>query len=180
MSRLIFIEVCCDFKHYCLVMKTNFKCEANFVSSGSKIVKRLRRQKYDPVIIERTICPVIGRSTALYWSSRRLGQYMSKPPQRSYGPHPHPLCLLVGTPSVFGPKLASRRAEHSLLWRTSLYIFFDILFYQLSCLRNNFYGRSALVGCWSSVFIKRIIYKFLNMCPFDCTAFAVSWKVGIP
>ena len=31
------------------------KCEANFVSSGSKIVKRIRRRKYDPVIIERTI-----------------------------------------------------------------------------------------------------------------------------
>ena len=31
------------------------KNEANFVSSGSKIVKRLRRRQYDPVIIERTI-----------------------------------------------------------------------------------------------------------------------------
>ena len=29
------------------------KCEASFVSSGSKIVKRLRRRKYDPVIIDR-------------------------------------------------------------------------------------------------------------------------------
>ena len=27
------------------------RCEANFVSSGSKIVKRLRRRKYDPLII---------------------------------------------------------------------------------------------------------------------------------
>ena len=31
------------------------KCEANFVSAGSKTVERLRRRKYDPVIIERTI-----------------------------------------------------------------------------------------------------------------------------
>ena len=31
------------------------RCEANFVSSGSKIVKRLRCRKYDPLIIERTI-----------------------------------------------------------------------------------------------------------------------------
>ena len=38
------------------------KCVANFVS---KIVKRLRRRKYDPVIIERTIGLVIGPSTAL-------------------------------------------------------------------------------------------------------------------
>ena len=35
-------------------------------------------------------------------------------------------------------------------------------------------------ACWSSVFIRRIIYKFLNVCPFDYTAFAVSGKVGIP
>ena len=31
------------------------KCETNFVSSGSTIVKRLRRWKYDPVINKRTI-----------------------------------------------------------------------------------------------------------------------------
>ena len=44
------------------------KCEANFVSSGSKIVKRLRRRKYDPVIIERTISLVISPSTDSYRS----------------------------------------------------------------------------------------------------------------
>ena len=68
-------------------------------------------------------------------------------------------------------------------WRMSLYIF-DILFrqyfYHLTRLRNNCYGLVALVGCWFSVFIKRIIYKFLNVCPFDYTAFAVSENVGIP
>ena len=37
-----------------------------FFSSGSKIVKRLRRRQYDPVIIERTIGHVLGPSTALY------------------------------------------------------------------------------------------------------------------
>ena len=36
----------------------------------------------------------------------------------------------------------------------------------------------AFVGCWSSVIIWRIIYKFLNVCPFDCTAFVVSGNVG--
>ena len=44
------------------------RCEANFVSSGSKIVKRLRRRKYDSLIIERTIGLVLGPSTALYRS----------------------------------------------------------------------------------------------------------------
>ena len=38
----------------------------NFISSGSKIVKRLRRRQYDPVIIERTIGLVLGPCTALY------------------------------------------------------------------------------------------------------------------
>ena len=56
------------------------KCEANFVSSGSKIVKRLRRRKYDPVIIERTIGLVLGPSTSLYrsialWLTRRWRLY---------------------------------------------------------------------------------------------------------
>ena len=38
----------------------------NFISSDSKIAKRLRRRQYDPVIIERTIGLVLGPSTALY------------------------------------------------------------------------------------------------------------------
>ena len=36
---------------------------------------------------------------------------------------------------------------------------------------------SALVGCRSSVSIRRIICNFLNVCPFDYTAVAVSGKV---
>ena len=39
---------------------------ANFISSGSKIVKRLRRRQYNPVIIERTIGLVLGPSKTLY------------------------------------------------------------------------------------------------------------------
>ena len=33
-----------------------------------------------------------------------------------------PLWLLVGAPLVLGPEFASRRAEHGLLWRMSLFI----------------------------------------------------------
>ena len=44
------------------------KGETNFISSGSKIVKRLRRRQYDPVIIEKTIGLVLGLLTALYRS----------------------------------------------------------------------------------------------------------------
>ena len=42
------------------------KVEANFISSGSKIVKRIRRPRYDPAIIERTVGLVLGPFTALY------------------------------------------------------------------------------------------------------------------
>ena len=164
--------------------------KANCVSSGSKIVKRLRCRKYDPVIIERTIGFVLGPSTALNRSflkhctltNKAMGtiwRYFSKPPQRRQGPDPPPLWLLVGTLLVLGPELAFRRAEHSHSGGC-LYIFLICCFYHLTCLCYNLYGLSALVGCWSLAFIRRIIYKFLNVCPFDYTAFVVSGIVGIP
>ena len=99
---------------------------------------------------------------------------LSTPPQRRQGPDPRPFRLLVGTLLVIGPELTSWRAEHSLLWRMSLYIF-DIVFYHLTCSCHTFYALSALAGCWSSVFIRRIIYKFLNICSFDYIAL---WLVG--
>ena len=37
-----------------------------------------------------------------------------------------------------------------------------------------FYDLSALVGYWGLVSIRKIIYKFLNVCPFDNMAFAVG------
>ena len=133
---------------------------------------------------------VLGPSTALYRSFLEhctltnkvvgtLWRDFSKTPKRSHGPDPRPLWLLVGTPLILGPELASRRAEHSHSGGC-LYIFWIYCFYHLTCLCNNFYGLSVLVGCLSSSFIRRIIYKFLNVCPFDYTAFAVSGKVGIP
>ena len=44
------------------------KGKTNFISLGSKIVKRLRRRQYDPMIIKRTIGLVIGPVTSLYRS----------------------------------------------------------------------------------------------------------------
>ena len=72
------------------------KSESNFISSGSKIVKRLRRRQYDPEIIERTISLVLGPFTALYRSflkrctltNKAVGtvwRALSKPPQRRTG-----------------------------------------------------------------------------------------------
>ena len=160
------------------------------MSSGSKIVKHLRRRKYDPLIIERTIGLVLGLSTALYRSflehctltNKAVGTIwrdFSKPPQRRQGPDLCPLWLLVGTPKVLGPELAFRQVEHSHSGGC-LYIFLIYCFYRLTCLWNNFSGLSVLVGCWSSAFIRRMIYTFLNVCHFNYTAFSVSGKVGIP
>ena len=41
----------------------------------------------------------------------------------------------------------------------------------------DFYDLSAWDGCWFDVYIRRFIYKFLNVCPFDYTAVAGSGKV---
>ena len=85
-----------------------------FISLGSKIVKRLRRRQYDPLIIERTIGLVLGPCTALYRlflkhctltnkTVETIWRALSKPPLR-------PLWLLDGTPSAIRPELAFSRA----------------------------------------------------------------------
>ena len=115
------------------------KGEANFISSGSKIVKRLRRRQYDPAIIERTIGLVLGPFTALYRSflkrctltNKAVGtiwRALSKPPQRRQGPDPRPLWLLVGTPSAFGPELAYRlRVAQPTLMDVARYFWYTLI-----------------------------------------------------
>ena len=118
------------------------KGEANFISSGSKIVKRLRRRQYDQAIIERTIGLMLGPCTALYRSFlkrctltnkavRTIWQALSKPHQRRQGPDPRPLWLLVGTPSAFGPELAYRLrvAQPTLMDVTRYFWYTFILLY---------------------------------------------------
>ena len=107
----------------------------NFISSGSKIVKRLRRRQYDPLIIERTIGVVLGLCTSLYRpflkhctlinkAVETIWWGLSKPPQRRQVPDLGPLWLLVGTPSAIRPELAFSRTEHSLSYSdVTIYIF---------------------------------------------------------
>ena len=107
----------------------------NFISSGSKIVKRLRRRQCDPLIIETTIGLVLGPCTDLCrlflkhctLTNKAVGtiwRALSKPPQRRQGPDLRPLWLLVGTPSAIRPELAFSRAEHSLPYSdVTIYIF---------------------------------------------------------
>ena len=57
---------------------------------------------------------------------------------------------------------------------------FDINVFYYICLGITFYDLSALVDCWSSFSIRRIIYNFFNVCPFDYMAVAFNGKVRIP
>ena len=59
----------------------------------------------------------------------------------------------------------------------SLYIFWIYNIYHLCCTCIDFYDLSARGGVWFVVCI-RFIYKFLNVCPFNCTAVAGSGKTG--
>ena len=54
------------------------KGEANYMSSGSKIVKRLRCRQYDPPIIERTIGIVLGPFTASSHHSLRVALWLTR------------------------------------------------------------------------------------------------------
>ena len=161
----------------------------NFFSSGSKIVKRLRRRQYEPVIIERTIGLVLGPSTALYepflkhctLTYKAVGtiwRALSKPPQRRQGPDLCPLLLLVGTPSAIIHELAFSRAEHSRPYSDVAKYIFDIYYLLTKLFVCWFYDFSAWCGCWFVVYIRRFIYNFLNVGPFDYTDVAGSGKVG--
>ena len=149
------------------------KSETNFISPGSKIVERLRRRQYDPVIIERTIGRVLCLFTALYRSflkrctlyNKAVGtiwRALSKPPQMWQGPDTRPLWLLVGTHPAFWPELAYRlRVAQPTLMDVPTFFWYLILPYTNVFSLPQFYDFSALVGCWSSVSIRMIIYTFL-------------------
>ena len=81
------------------------KGRANFISSGSTIVKRVQRRLYDQAIIERTIGLVLCPFTALYRSfltrctltNKAVGtiwRALFKSPQRCQGPDPRPLLIV--------------------------------------------------------------------------------------
>ena len=162
----------------------------NFISSGSKIVKRLRWRQYDPLIIEMTIGLVLGPYTALYrpflrhctLNNKAVGtiwRALSKPPQRRQGPDLRPLLLLVGTPSVIRPELAFSRAEYSLPYLdVNIYILLYDIYYLCCFTCIDFYDLSTWCGCWFVVYIRRFINKFLNVCPFNYMAFAGVGRFG--
>ena len=168
---------------------TRVKGETNFISSGSKIVERIWRRQYDPAIIERTIGLVLGPFTALCRSFLKrctltnkadgtIWRALSKPPQRRQGPDPRPVWLLVGTFSLW-TWARVKTARSTACFNGCPYIFLIYYYITIYVCVPHFYDLFALVGCWSLVSIGRIIYKFLNVCPFDYTSFAVSGKVEL-
>ena len=62
--------------------------------------------------------------------------------------------------------------------RMSLYIFLLYYIYHLCFTCIDFYDLSGWGGGLFVVYIRRLIYKFLNVCHFDYTAVAGSGKVG--
>ena len=93
-------------------------------------------------------------------------------------PDLRPLWLLVGTPSAIGPELAFSRAEHSLPYSDVTIYIFAISYLSSMLYVYRFLWPLRLGGCCFDVYIRRFIYKFLNVCPFDYTAVAGSGKVG--
>ena len=87
--------------------------------------------------------------------------------------------IVSRTPAAIRPELAFSRAEHSLPYSdVTLYIFLLYHIYHLCFTCIDFYDLSAGGGWWFVVYIRRFIFKFLNMCPFDYTAVAGNGKVG--
>ena len=164
------------------------KGESNFISSCSKIVNRLRRRQYDPEIIERTIGLVLGPFTALCRSFLKrctltnkvvgtIWRALSKPHQRRQGPDPRPLWLLVGDSFSLWTWARVQTAHSTAYFNGCPYISLIYCNIPIYIFVPHFYDLSVFVGCCSSVSIRRIIYKFLNVCPFDYTAVVVNGKI---
>ena len=128
----------------------------NFISSSSKIVKRLRRRQYDPLIIERIIGLVIGPSTALFipflkhctLTNKAVGtiwRALSKPSWRrqvSWSSSP----LIVSRDSFSHQTLNSLPDGRSIACpiRMSLYIFLQYNIYHLCFTCIYFWWRLRL------------------------------------
>ena len=130
---------------------------SNDFISLKKTVNRLRRRQYDPMIIKKTIGLVFVPS--------------SSEATASCSPSP----LIVSRDSFSLWTWARVQTVRSTAYLNGCP--YDILLYYYICLWTTFYDLSDVVGCRSSVSIRRTIYKFLNVCPFDYTAVVVSVKV---
>ena len=162
------------------------KGEADFISLGSKIVKCLRRCQYDSAIIERIICLILGPNTehslsVALWLRRRLGPWMGLVLTSSETTGPwFPSPLIVSRDFFLIWTWARVQTAPSTTFFNGCPYIFLIYYYISLCMFvcvQHFYDLSGLVGCWSPVSPRRIIFTFLDVCPFDYTAVVVSGKV---
>ena len=146
----------------------------NFILSGSKIVKLLRRRQYDPMIIERTIGLVLGPSTAFYepflkhctLTNKAVGtiwRALSKPPQRRQGPDLCPLWLLVGTLLAIRPELAFSRPDLDVAKYFWYIIFINYAVCVLIFMTSPF---GVAVGLYKEVYLQifKCVYFWLHGC----------------
>ena len=161
----------------------------NFISSGSKIVKRLRRRQYDPLIIERNTGLVLGPCTALYrpflkhctLTNKAVGtiwRALSKPPQRRQGPDLRPLWFLVGTPSAIIPELAFSRVEHSLPYLDATIYNFAILYLSSMLYVYRFLWPLRLGWVLVCCLYKEVYLQIFKRVSFWLNGFLGSGKVG--
>ena len=118
-------------------------------------------------------CTLTNKAMSTIW------QNLSKLPWRGKDIDPRPLWLLVGTPSalVLSPLSDGWSIAYLL---GCLFIFLIHYFQRLRCL---YYGSHGLPLCFSWLLIlglyKEGYIQKVNVCAFDCTAFALSGKDNI-
>ena len=143
----------------------------NFISSGSKIVKRLRRRQYDPLIIERTIGLVFGPSTAFY---RPFSKHCTLTMRRGLYDGPCPNLLRGDKVLIFVPSdcksgllqpsdLISLPDGRSIACpiRMSLYLFliYNIIYYLCyTCIDFNY------LSAWGVCCLYKVYLQFFLMC----------------
>ena len=78
-------------------------------------------------------CTLTNKAVGTIWRA------LSKPPQRRQGTDPHPLQLLVGTPSAFGPELAYRLCvAQPTLMDVPIYFWYILLYYYICFVYHTF------------------------------------------
>ena len=143
-----------------------FKSAANCNSSGSKIVKRLRRRQHDPAIIERTIGLVLGPFTAslhselqAIWTNIDITSLIQSSSETTLSWSSSPLIVSQESFSLW--IWACLMMDGTQLTLTDVTRYFWYSFDITICVCVVYFNYlSALVGCWSPVSIMRIIYNF--------------------
>ena len=82
---------------------------------------------------------------------------------------------LIVSPDSFSPwTWAHFQTSRALSTLADVFIYFWYTVFITLHVCNNCYGLSALVGCWSSAFIR----SYLQWCPFDYTTFWIVRRLG--